>query len=193
MEYTSVKANIFFLSKEEKEFNKKVQETIGKKVKQISNVGLGYLQGMDFLDENGKYRNENLFIYQHEKGLVIKILNVVENLGYIFSLPEKEIEKITFLDGEEIIKKKSVIGRSIAGALIAGPVGAIVGGVSGIGEKTKQEAYMVIDTKENKIIFKCKDGTKLFFEQTFKKAFNEKVITSEDVKRQQEQEYLNNI
>lgn len=193
MEYTVVKSSLIFLSKEEKEFNKKSQETLGKKIKQISNLGLAYLQGIDSLDENGKYRNGTLLIYEHENGVLFKTLNIIDNLACVFPLPKEKIKEISFLDGEEIIKKKSVIGRGIAGALIAGPVGAIVGGVSGIGEKKKQEAYMLIETEEDKILFSCKPGTKTIFEHTFKKIFKEKVITTQDLKRQQEEELLKKI
>lgn len=40
------------------------------------------------------------------------------------------------LEHESVIKDKSVIGRSIAGALIAGPIGSVVGAISGLGTTT---------------------------------------------------------
>lgn len=43
-------------------------------------------------------------------------------------------ELITTRNLEE--KQKSVIGRGIAGAIVFGPIGAIIGGMSGIGTKT---------------------------------------------------------
>lgn len=42
-----------------------------------------------------------------------------------------------FSEKETVKKEKSVVKRGITGALIAGPVGAIVGGMSGIGTKTE--------------------------------------------------------
>jgi len=37
-------------------------------------------------------------------------------------------------------KDKSVIGRAIGGGLLLGPLGAVVGGMSGVGKKTKKQA-----------------------------------------------------
>ncbi len=179
MQITKIKPNLFFKCKEEKEFYKSAKNIIGKKIKQIPNIGLGYLQGIDILDQNGYVGNDNIFIFRHEKGTVFKILNIVQNTGYIFYITEKDVIRITFIDGEEVTQKKSVIGRSIAGALIAGPVGAVVGGLSGTGTNVKQGAYMVVETNEaKKIIFKLKPDTKLIFETKFKVIFKNKVITS---------------
>ena len=56
------------------------------------------------------------------------------------SLPFRRIYKVElFSENETVEKSKSVIKRGIAGALIAGPVGAVVGGMSGIGSKTKTQ------------------------------------------------------
>lgn len=54
---------------------------------------------------------------------------------------------------ESITKDKSVIGRAIVGGLLLGPVGAIVGGMSGIGTKTskkqvkkeKRDVYAIVN------------------------------------------------
>lgn len=43
-----------------------------------------------------------------------------------------------------IEKDKSVIGRSVAGYLIAGPVGSVVGAVSGVGKKKESQQYLEI-------------------------------------------------
>ncbi len=62
--------------------------------------------------------------------------NQITNAGRI---TEKEI----------IEKSKSVVGRAAAGGLLLGPLGAIVGGMSGTGTKTKTkyETYFVINYK----------------------------------------------
>jgi hypothetical protein len=51
---------------------------------------------------------------------------------------------------EEIIEKsKSVLGRAAVGGLLLGPVGAIVGSISGTGkkEKVQRKAYYIINYK----------------------------------------------
>ena len=45
------------------------------------------------------------------------------------------------LETEVIEKNKSVIGRAVAGGLLFGGVGAVVGGISGTGTKTKKERH----------------------------------------------------
>lgn len=53
---------------------------------------------------------------------------------------------------EEIIEKsKSVLGRAAVGGLILGPLGAIVGSVSGVGTKEKKQlkAYYIINYKSS--------------------------------------------
>lgn len=73
------------------------------------------------------------------------VLVDTENKQVIFCQPGKpESEK--YLSFQQVIDakvettshnvKKSPVGRSIVGAAIAGPVGAVVGSVSGVGEKT---------------------------------------------------------
>lgn len=54
------------------------------------------------------------------------------------SMPFSRIFNVELFSEDEVVEKnKSVVKRGIAGALIAGPVGAIVGGMSGIGTKTE--------------------------------------------------------
>jgi hypothetical protein len=58
---------------------------------------------------------------------------------------------------EEHHKDKSVIGRAIAGGIILGPIGAIVGGMSGVSPTVhkKENLYLVINLKNsNSIIFR---------------------------------------
>lgn len=54
----------------------------------------------------------------------------------------KSIVNTEFLSENEIIEKsKSVVGRATAGALLFGPVGALIGGMSGIGNSQKQKSH----------------------------------------------------
>lgn len=42
-------------------------------------------------------------------------------------------------------KQKSVIGRAVVGGILIGPVGAVVGGMSGIGDKDMKGGFLVIN------------------------------------------------
>ncbi|WP_286080668.1 hypothetical protein [Parablautia intestinalis] len=57
-------------------------------------------------------------------------------------LKTESIINTEYLTEKEIIEKsKSVVGRATAGALIFGPVGALIGGMSGIGNSQKQKSH----------------------------------------------------
>lgn len=58
-------------------------------------------------------------------------------------LPFSQINEFE-LKVRHVEKDKSVIGRSVAGYLIAGSVGSVVGAVSGIGKKQESQQYLEI-------------------------------------------------
>lgn len=66
-----------------------------------------------------------------------------------FILDVDEIEAIDILTEEEA-KNKSVIGRAIIGGVLFGGVGAVVGGLSGVGQKKKIREILSIDTMDGK-------------------------------------------
>ncbi|QUH21417.1 hypothetical protein [Alkaliphilus sp. B6464] len=195
MKVLTTKPNLVFIPKEEKDFKRDLEKEMGKG-KQVPNLGLSYIQGIKAIDENRKNSNPaslEPFIYAHDGGVSFKLMSAISKEAWYIGISKDYVHKVYFIDGDVITKSKSVIKRGIAGTLIAGPVGTIIGGMSGIGEIAEQEAYMVMETDENKIFFKCRAGTKDIFEMKFKNIFGDKAITSEEIKRQQEQELLNNI
>lgn len=61
-----------------------------------------------------------------------------------------QVISISLVTEKEVIEQsKSTVGRAVAGGVLLGPVGAIVGGMSGIGNKTKNKTrnFVVINYK----------------------------------------------
>lgn len=63
-------------------------------------------------------------------------------------LPREKILDVAIASEDQILARdKSVLGRAAVGALLAGPFGALLGGMSGIGQKhTKEHRRFVIIT-----------------------------------------------
>ena len=73
----------------------------------------------------------------------------------VANLNINKISSVRIFTEKEIIEKdKSVVGRAVAGTLIAGPLGTIVGGISGVGSKKKKKNFriMTINYGEDKNI-----------------------------------------
>lgn len=63
-------------------------------------------------------------------------------------IPYADITAVTILTDKEIAEQsKSVVGRAVVGGILLGPLGAIVGGMSGIGnkQKTVSKYYFIIN------------------------------------------------
>lgn len=61
-----------------------------------------------------------------------------------------QIFGVNVISEKDVLEKsKSVAGRAVVGGVFLGPLGAIVGGMSGIGNKTKSETkyYMIVNYK----------------------------------------------
>jgi len=59
------------------------------------------------------------------------------------TIPLSRIKFAHLSTGEQLREKqKSVIKRAVAGGLVLGPLGAVVGGLSGVGTKTKQQEVL---------------------------------------------------
>lgn len=75
-------------------------------------------------------------------------INITNSL-YISQLEihNTQLISVTFADQSELLRQnKSVIGRAIVGNILMGPMGAIIGGMSGIGTKSaKNNSYLVIN------------------------------------------------
>lgn len=100
----------------------------------------------------GEYSQSENVITKIPSGKVNVILHthglqIVKGITF-YSIHNSQIISIKQTSQEELSQTdKSVIGRAVVGGLILGPLGAIVGGMSGIGskEKIKNQHYLVIN------------------------------------------------
>lgn len=91
----------------------------------------------------------NLTLLLHDNGLRIAgaLYMPILDINYL------QIISIEEMKGSEIRKDKTVVGRAVIGTIILGPLGAIIGGMSGIGNKYEESNVLIItfwDTKAKK-------------------------------------------
>lgn len=113
-----------------------------------------YLSGAPALDAyligNPSFSAPPVIFWDHQQGLVVELLG---SGGTKIDVPDALVEAVALEDREEVRKDKSVAGRALAGGLIFGPVGALVGGMSGIGTKAAKG-----DTPDVLLTIWCSDG-----------------------------------
>ena len=109
--------------------------------------------------------------------------------GKTFTIPIKNVISFDVVSQKEIAQKsKSVIGRGIAGGLIFGPVGAIIGGMSGIGAKEQKNTQYFVniafyDSNDQMHVIIFKDITALRsmnFAEKFTKQYLDKNLDTND-------------
>lgn len=104
-------------------------------------------------DTNGK----NALIMDDGKRLSVKYGLFWKRTEGDFDMEYSQIADISIIRKDEMIQKqKSVIGRALVGGMLFGGVGAVVGGMSGIGNKEKILQHLFLDIELN-------DGTKHIF------------------------------
>lgn len=134
-----------------------------------------FVKGYYESSSGGDFDTGKLSMWLHEKGLGIY------RSVYITPLLEINYSQIISIDsvrGEEIIKNKSVLGRAAAGGLLFGPLGAVVGGMSGL-KSVNAYPYMIIlvywDTytkKPKTFSLLTINNSKVFIERLLKERYN---------------------
>ena len=128
-------------------FKKKKEDGTIKKV-----YGLTHIEGIPDMQKNGIAQ---IFLYPDRIAINnIRIIAV------------DRIKKTSIYSEKEILEQsKSVIGRAAVGGLLLGPLGAIVGGMSGTGTKGKNKAnhflsieFVGIDGTDHMGIFSCSNS-----------------------------------
>jgi len=118
-------------------------------------VGLTYLYGIPALDAIREAKpsvmQDPLSLKLLPNGLEITIMHKFKR--HTVGLHLADIKRIALEIPEDIITKqeRSVVGRAVIGGLLLGPVGAIVGGMSGLkdGEKAEsQNALLTIQVEQ---------------------------------------------
>ena len=123
-----------------------LQNHIGKKnfwsPKKTVNL-CGYMAGIEGfdekLDDTNTIKVPNIADFEiHAKGLAIKMMNKFKQSQV--GIQDEKIVAITLENEEQIYehKDKSVVGRAVIGGLLLGPVGAIVGSMSGLKDGQKK-------------------------------------------------------
>lgn len=82
-----------------------------------------------------------------DEGKQVKVKARVYKKPPVF-LPYDQITEVKVVSEKDIVEKsKTVLGRAFIGSIFLGPLGAIVGGMSGVGNKQKSEThyFMVIN------------------------------------------------
>jgi hypothetical protein len=126
---------------------KEIESLIGKSnfIPKRLGIKMHYVAGipeMDKIIDGRSFLNKEAFasFTLRESGVEFRFLNAFKS--YFAVLPLTNIIEIAYESKEQLYKTKerSVIGRAVVGGLVLGPIGAIIGGMSGVKDKTTKQS-----------------------------------------------------
>lgn len=132
----------------------------GKSKKEISTQVI-HTEGLSGVGKNAscKIKLDDDYITIDEVALSLKGFKTVKT----FKVPIENVVSVEVITEENIKEKsKSVVGRGVAGAVVFGPAGLILGGLSGVGVKKKKDITRLFcisytrseDQKVQNLVFK---------------------------------------
>jgi hypothetical protein len=144
-----------------------------------------YVAGIEDLDN--KIGTQNFFKVKpiinfevYPQGLGMLIMHSIKM--HYTGIPGSQIRNIAFERGAVIASEsKSVIGRALVGGLLLGPLGAVIGGMSGVSNNSFKDHDKLIvlyeaGGKERAVLFDVKKGKEsaviTFFKQHFRDKFS---------------------
>lgn len=153
---------------------------------------LGGIPEIDQLIENKKIdpKVANVSLEMRPKGVEVYLMHGFNKTRV--GLYSEKLNFWTIEQQQEVVakKSKSVIGRALLGGVLLGPVGAVVGGMTGIGDKTVKVSdvdniisisYSQND-KDTIILFSCSNKKVKKIYEYLKKKFGNKYKKPEEIK-----------
>lgn len=128
------------MKKKEREEKKAEQKKNRKEF--ISSALVDYLQGLPGVEAKTRFD-----VTYDDAHLLLKQMKGLGLIGVVrtFKIPAEKVICIEMVDETTIEqKKKSVVGRGIAGSILLGPAGMVLGGMSGVGTKEEKKKRTII-------------------------------------------------
>ena len=153
---------------------------------------LGGIPEIDQLIENNKIEPENSYVSMEmrPKGVEINLTQGFKKTR--IGLYNESFQYWTIEQQQEVVakKSKSVVGRALLGGVLLGPVGAVVGGMTGIGDKEINASNVdniisfLYSEKDNDILilFSCSNKQIKKVLEFLKKNFGDKYKSPAEVK-----------